>query len=133
MGEKPSELEAPAEKPQVLTNSSSSDDVAHEWAMEKEMNGPQKEPQNKVKNPLSGMSKEELMKDVEEFAQEKNLTHILEELKKGALIAQEPKSFESYDELSESDKNLLRREKTHRWSQPFMMYFMTSMSPPPNT
>lgn len=80
----------------------------------------------KQKNPLAGLTKEELMADVETFAREKNLEHILDDLKKGALVAQSPKDFESFDELAEEEKEWLRREKTHRWSQPFMMYFMTS-------
>lgn len=78
------------------------------------------------KNPLSGLTKEELFSDVEAFARDKNLEHILDDLKRGALVAQDPRSFESLSELSEGEKELLRREKTHRWSQPFMMYFMTS-------
>lgn len=80
----------------------------------------------KQKNPLAGLTKEELMADVEAFAREKDLEHILDDLKKGALVAQDPKAFESLDELSEEEKELLRRETTHKWHQPFMMYFMTS-------
>ncbi|GKZ26094.1 hypothetical protein AbraIFM66951_009966 [Aspergillus brasiliensis] len=79
----------------------------------------------KQKNPLAGLTRDELFRDVESFARDKGLEHIMDELKRGSLVAQDPKAFESLDELSESDKELLRREKTHRWSQPFMMYFMT--------
>ena len=81
------------------------------------------------KNPLASLSKEQLLADVEAFAQEKELEFILDDLKKGALVAQDPKAFESLDELSEEEKEWLRREKTHRWHQPFMMYFMTSKLP----
>lgn len=81
----------------------------------------------KQKNPLAGLTKEELMEDVEAFAREKDLEHIVDDLKKGALVAQDPKAFESLDELSEEEKEFLRRETTHKWHQPFMMYFMTSM------
>lgn len=80
----------------------------------------------KQRNHLAGLTKEELMEDVEAFAREKDLEHILDDLKKGALVAQDPKAFESLDELSEEEKELLRRETTHKWHQPFMMYFMTS-------
>lgn len=83
----------------------------------------------KQKNPLASLSKEQLLADVEAFAQEKELEFILDDLKKGALVAQDPKEFESLDELSEEEKEWLRREKTHRWHQPFMMYFMTSKLP----
>ncbi|PYI11886.1 hypothetical protein BO78DRAFT_402654 [Aspergillus sclerotiicarbonarius CBS 121057] len=79
----------------------------------------------RLKNPLASLTRDELFRDVESFAREKNLEHIVDELKKGALVAQDPKSFEELGELSEGEKEILRREKTHRWSQPFMMYFMT--------
>ncbi|GAB1193911.1 hypothetical protein APSETT444_003147 [Aspergillus pseudonomiae] len=79
----------------------------------------------KLKNPLTGLTREELYRDVEEFAREKDLEDIVDQLKRGALVAQDPKAFEELSELSEGEKELLRREKTHRWSQPFMMYFMT--------
>jgi hypothetical protein len=81
---------------------------------------------SKLRNPLAGFSKEELFADVESFAQQKNLMFALEDLKKGALISQDPNNFEELNELSEEDKEKIRREKTHRWSQPFMLYFMTS-------
>ena len=80
----------------------------------------------KIRNPLAGIEKEQLMADVEAFAAEKGLTDSLPELKKGALIAQDPASFETITELSEDDKEVLRREKTHRWSQPKTLYWMTS-------
>jgi hypothetical protein len=80
----------------------------------------------KLRNPLAGLNKTQLMVEVEEFAKEKDLVHALEDLKKGALVAQNPTGFESIEELTEDDKEILRRETTHRWSQPWMMYFMTS-------
>ena len=82
------------------------------------------------KNPLASLTRDELFRDVELFAREKNLEHIVDELKRGALVAQDPKSFEELQELSEGEKELLRREKTPRWSQPFMMYFITSKYAP---
>ena len=33
-----------------------------------------------------------------------------------------PAAFEEYDQLSEEDKAVLRRENTHRWAQPFTLY-----------
>jgi hypothetical protein len=80
----------------------------------------------KLKNPLSGIPRDHLMRDVETFANEKGLNEHVEDLKKGALVAQNPKMFESMPELDEEDKAALRLETTNRWKQPFMMYFMTS-------
>jgi len=44
----------------------------------------------KLSNPLRGIPHDRLMTDVEIFAQERGLTHLLPELKKGALVAQDP-------------------------------------------
>lgn len=99
-------------------------EVAKSWS--KEAGAGRATEAEKQKNPLAGLTKEELLADVEAFAQEKNLQHALDDLKRGALVAQDPKRFESLSELSDHEKDLLRREKTHKWKQPFMMYFMTS-------
>ncbi|KAH6665393.1 sugar transporter family protein [Halenospora varia] len=79
----------------------------------------------KLKNPLAGFTREELMADVEKFANEKELQDILPMLKKGAFIAQDPKRFEQVEDLDPNEREWLRMEKTHRWKQPWMMYFMT--------
>ena len=50
------------------------------------------------------------------------------ELRKGALIAQDPAAFESVDLLNESDRTFLREEITHKWRQPKMLYYMVGMS-----
>lgn len=104
------------EKPRVVDT-----ETSHEEALKEAKPGKHA----KLRNPLADLSKDELFADVETFAREKGLEDILGDLKKGALVAQDPKTFESLEELSESEKELLRREKTHRWSQPFMLYFMT--------
>ncbi|KAF2452550.1 putative MFS myo-inositol transporter [Lineolata rhizophorae] len=78
-----------------------------------------------LRNPLAGLSKKALFKDVETFAESKGLTEHIDILKKGALVAQNPSQFEMIEELSEEDKETLRMETTHRWKQPWMMYFMT--------
>jgi hypothetical protein len=80
----------------------------------------------KLKNPLAGISRDQLMQDVETFAHEKGLVEHLDDLKKGALVAQNQKMFESMSDLTEEDKASLRLEKMNKWKQPFMMYFMTS-------
>lgn len=80
----------------------------------------------KLKNPLARIPREQLLEGVETFAHQKGLTKHLEDLRKGALVAQNPKAFESIPELTEEDKASLRLEKTNKWKQPFMMYFMTS-------
>jgi len=48
-------------------------------------------------------------------------------LKKGALVAQDPPSFETIEELDEDDKVTLRREITHKWSQPRTLYLTVGL------
>jgi len=76
----------------------------------------------KIINPLKGLSREELFRDVSTFASENNLGHIEEDLKKGALIAQNPQHFEDIDILTEEDKQVIRHERSHRWSHPGWLY-----------
>lgn len=37
---------------------------------------------------------------------------------RAAILAQHPEAFEDHAELTEDDKYHLRRETTHKWSQP---------------
>lgn len=53
-----------------------------------------------IKNPLAGLSKEELFADVEEFAEKNNMKDYIELLRKGALVAQNPGDFENLAELN---------------------------------
>jgi hypothetical protein len=81
---------------------------------------------DKIGNPLAGFTRDQLMADVENFANQKGLMDSLDDLKKGALVAQNPTNFENIPELTEADKGYLRLETTNKWKQPVMMYFMTS-------
>ncbi|GAM36002.1 hexose transport-related protein [Talaromyces pinophilus] len=76
-----------------------------------------------IKNPLMGIPKPQLMADVEAYANKFDLNHILPLLKKGALVAQNPKNFENIEELDEDDRQALRNEITHRWKHPWALYF----------
>nr|POF15347.1 d-xylose-proton symporter [Quercus suber] len=80
-----------------------------------------------LRNPLAGMSEEEIIADVDEFVESKGLAESRDAFRKGALIArvgQRENGFESIDILSKDEKAMLRHEITHRWSQPFMLYFL---------
>lgn len=78
-------------------------------------------------NPLSTRTKEELMLDVEEFCRRFDLMDFMDDFRKGALAAQSPNEIENIPELSPQDREIIEREKTHRWSQPFMLYWMCVM------
>ena len=84
----------------------------------------------KIQNPLAGMTQEELITDVESFCKEKDLMYAIDDFQKGALLAQYKGRYEMIESLSEEEKELIRREKTHRWTQPKMMYYMTSKAVP---
>ena len=78
----------------------------------------------KLANPLVGIPHEQLEADAVEFAKSHGLGHLEDEFRKAALVAQDPTVFESLTQLSEEDKNVLRRELTHRWAQPAQLYFL---------
>ncbi|CAL1708147.1 unnamed protein product [Somion occarium] len=78
----------------------------------------------KLANPLSGIPHDKLMANAAQFAEDHGLGHLKEEFKKGALVAQDPTAFESLPMLDDADRNVLRRELTHRWDQPWELYYL---------
>ncbi len=69
---------------------------------------------DRIQNPLYGISKKELLSQVEDFAKEKGLEDKTALLQKGALIAQNPSHFETISELDEEDRDVIRRETTRK-------------------
>ena len=78
-------------------------------------------------NPLAGIPQDQLMLDGENFARQYGLAHLTDEFRKGAVLAQDPLAFEHIDILTSEEKNALRREQTHRWDQPFQLYWLVVM------
>ncbi|KPV73265.1 uncharacterized protein RHOBADRAFT_65418 [Rhodotorula graminis WP1] len=78
-----------------------------------------------LENPLQGISHERLEAMGRAFAREKGLGEYEEEFAKGAQVAQDPLAFESLTMLNDEDRNVLRREITHKWHQPWQLYFLT--------
>ncbi|KAI3341613.1 sugar transporter-domain-containing protein [Ustulina deusta] len=79
----------------------------------------------KIRNPLAGIPREQLLADVEEFAQENGLGSYVSVLRKGALVAQDPTGFEDIqgsEALDEAEIYALKREITHKWSAPRTLY-----------
>ena len=76
----------------------------------------------RIRNPLAGIPKDQLLADVERFAHKNNLTEIKPLLLKGALVAQNPRGFEEIEELDDAERETLRREVTNRWSHPMTLY-----------
>lgn len=80
-----------------------------------------------LRNPLTGMNEEDVMRDVDAFIDARGLSQHRDVFRKGALLArvnQRDTGFESVSQLSEEERELLRYELAHRWHQPFMLYFL---------
>jgi hypothetical protein len=75
-------------------------------------------------NPLAGIPRDQLFKDVVDFCQKHDLMDHVETFKKGALISQDPASATSLPELLDFEREALEREHTHNWSQPWQLYFL---------
>lgn len=82
----------------------------------------------KFENPLAGVGREQLFEDVEKFCQQHNLMEHFETFKKGALLAQDPKAAEKLNDFTLEDQSAVDRELTHRWDQPFQLYWLVVMS-----
>jgi len=79
----------------------------------------------RIKNPLEGIPRDELMSRVHAFAEEKGLTEHIQLLRKGALVAQDPSNYEDIDgpeALLEDEKAAIRKEIEHKWRLPARLY-----------
>ncbi|KAF7595227.1 hypothetical protein BBP40_006973 [Aspergillus hancockii] len=79
------------------------------------------------KNPLEGIPREQLLRDVDKFCAQYGLEDHKELFRKGALISQNPRNAHNMPELTYEEKEAIQRETTHKWSQPWQLYFMASM------
>lgn len=80
-----------------------------------------------LRNPLMGMSEGAVIEDADHFVNQRGLEEYREAFRKGALLArvtQRADGFEYVSSLSEEEKEIIRRETSSRWSQPFMLYFL---------
>lgn len=68
----------------------------------------------RIKNPLAGIPRQRLLQNVEEFAQQHDLTHITDVLKRGALVAQDPANFDTVEGLQDDEREALRNEVVHK-------------------
>ncbi|KAF3799609.1 Solute carrier family 2 facilitated glucose transporter member 2 [Colletotrichum gloeosporioides] len=79
----------------------------------------------KIKNPLLGINRSELLRDVEHFTHDKSLDEYLPMLKKGALVAQDPTGYEEIagaEALEPDEIQVLRDEVLHKWRIPKILY-----------
>ena len=69
-----------ADSEKNMTNEGSDEQI--ETPLQVDLNS---NPQARIRNPLEGIHRSQLLRNVETFAQEKELTHILPLLKRGAV------------------------------------------------
>ncbi|UQC88994.1 uncharacterized protein CLUP02_14521 [Colletotrichum lupini] len=81
----------------------------------------------KIRNPLIGVSKTDLRVQVSGFCREYGFREKEEVFYRGALAAQNPETYDSFEELTEDDKNVLRREVTHKWHLPRDLYWSIAL------
>jgi len=77
-----------------------------------------------LENPLAGKSREAVMNDARKFARDNGMGEDEDLFAKAALVAQRPNDFENIPELTDEDKAALRFEITHKWRQPFTLYWL---------
>ena len=56
------------------------------------------------------------------------MTDIRDLLRKGALVARDPENLTFAPGLDQDDILVLTNEKTNRWNQPWMLYFMVALN-----
>lgn len=75
-------------------------------------------------NPLANIPREKLLEDVENFCRLYGLETHLDTFMKGALVAQNPLAAQDLNDLTEEEKAVLTAENTHKWSQPWQLYWL---------
>lgn len=60
------------------------------------------------------------------FATQHNMEDKADLFERAALLAQDPKAFDSMDFLTGDEKESLRRETTHRWSHTSTLYWLVT-------
>jgi hypothetical protein len=70
-----------------------------------------------------GIPRDELLADVEEFCTENGISEHLEIFRKGALLAQNPREYDTMDDFDATEREALHIERTKRWAQTKTLYF----------
>lgn len=122
------DIEAPAELPEGRASSLNSTAIGEGTVTGDK--GPRRDSvteAQKLKNPLVGFTREDVLADADAFVTQKGLEEHRDVFRTGALLAQHmntPSAWEQIDGISEEDRYRLRREETNRWDQPFQLYFL---------
>ncbi|RJE23522.1 galactose-proton symport [Aspergillus sclerotialis] len=77
---------------------------------------------NQAENSIEHRSVDQVMTDVDQFAEMYHLQDILPLLKKGAMVGTGSQSVESIPGVTSAEVTAIRNEKLHRWKQPIMLF-----------
>jgi hypothetical protein len=82
------------------------------------------EASHKLANPLAGLTPERLGAMGEDYARRNGMNdeEDVRAFRLGAMIAGNMNKFDTVQGLSERELEVLRREETHKWSNPWMLY-----------
>jgi hypothetical protein len=78
----------------------------------------------KLENPLAGLSPDQLAERGEDFCRQHGITdeEDIRAFRLGAMIAGDMNKYDTVDGLTASEREMLDREITHKWSNPPMLY-----------
>ncbi|KAI9282156.1 hypothetical protein BC943DRAFT_329278 [Umbelopsis sp. AD052] len=77
--------------------------------------------------PIVVKSEKEVLDVATNIINQNGLEEYEDVIKRGALLANDPDNWESRTDITEEEKEVLRREVTHRWHQPAQMYFLAAV------
>ncbi|KAM3511860.1 hypothetical protein MY11210_004478 [Beauveria gryllotalpidicola] len=86
--------------------------------------------ESRIRNPLDGIPRDELMRNVDDFARSRGLSEHMSILRKGALVAQNPTDIHQIDgdeALTAEELAVLDRESKSKWTMPARLFWTIAM------
>lgn len=72
-------------------------------------------------NPLAGVDPDQLMKDVDNFCSKYGLMESVDVIKRGALVARDPRRGTEVEGITVEEQEALVNEKARKWHHPWML------------
>ncbi|PSK42044.1 hypothetical protein B9Z65_3958 [Elsinoe australis] len=82
---------------------------------------------NIVENPLKRGTREEVLRNAEEFAKNNGMEDHVGLFGRAALVARDPLRFEMITELSQDERDALIYERDHKWHGPKMLWYSIAL------
>ncbi|TKX22588.1 Myo-inositol transporter-like protein 2 [Elsinoe australis] len=82
---------------------------------------------NMVENPLKRGTREEVLRNAEEFAKNNGMEDHVGLFGRAALVARDPLRFEMITELSQDERDALIYERDHKWHGPKMLWYSITL------